>query len=162
MKYGILFILLSFVGGCQKYDISYIGQTQIVEQEVKFPEAKPENYNGSVITDNTAFHFSLENMDIESLDNIYFLWLRAFICGQSNSDTDLLSAVYFSDEIKFADQQPTSQTTRSFYGVFIPRLLKDMKENSKTQNKPVCAKLLYQAAWELKKTSNSVQLLNLE
>ena len=74
----------------------------------------------------------------------------------------MLSALYFPKEIKFADGPPTSQTEKSFYGVYQPELFAEMKESAKAQNKSICARVVYQAYWELKKTSNIVKLGSLD
>ena len=152
-----LVLMMGLVSACQAYEINYVGQTQIVEQKIKTPDMELPGQYDRVVRDNTAFHFTLENMETKGLDTD-FTSIEAFICGQSEYESNLLSALYFPDEIKFVGGPPVSQTNKSFYGIFVPYLLADMKENAKTQNKQICAKIVYQQTWELKKTSNLVVL----
>ena len=62
MRLIILILSLVFLGGCQKYEIKYVGQTQITEQKIKVPDVGPPGQYDEIIGNNIAFHFSLENM----------------------------------------------------------------------------------------------------
>ena len=158
LRNSIVILWFASLMGCQKYEIKYVGQMQITEQKIKLPDVGPPFSYDKVVRDNSSFHFTLENMDFEDLDNIQHLNLEIFICGQSDFETNLRSAMYFPEEIKFADGPPDSQTDKSFYSVFVPSLLMEMKENAKAQEKPICARINHWVPWEFKKKSNLVKL----
>jgi len=162
MRLIILVLSLVFLGGCQKYEIKYIGQTQITEQKIKLPDVGAPGHYDNAEGNNTAFQFTLENMKIESLNFDEHLKFEFFICGQRKFETDLNSALYLTKELKFAIGQSNSATDKSFYAVFHPPLLADIKESSDSQNKPLCARIVYAQPFELKKVSNTVKLGKLE
>ena len=86
---------MGLVSACQAYEINYVGQTQIVEQKIKTPDMELPGQYDRVVRDNTAFHFTLENMETKGLDTD-FTSIEAFICGQSEYESNFLSALYLS------------------------------------------------------------------
>ena len=94
-------LLLAFLAGCQKYEIKYVGQMQITEQKIKLPDVGAPGHYDKAVGNNTAFHFTLENMvvdDFMKADDTYtndFTSLEAFICGENNIRDNLKLCTLF-------------------------------------------------------------------
>ena len=158
MRFATIIFLFLFLAGCNQYEISYVEQRLIAEQDIKLPDIGPSAHNNHIVEDNIAYHFTLDNYKFDDLEFNEFLRLKFFICGQSSFETDLRSALYFPEELVFVDGKNSAETDTSFYAVFIPRLHLNMKNDAKAQDKPICAKVEYHYPYELKKTSNTVKL----
>jgi len=150
--------LFSVLGGCQQYDIEYMGEVQIVNQQIKLPDVKPVDYAGSLERDNVAFHFRFLNIELEDLDYNSSLWIQFFLCGQKRFQTNFSSALYLSEEIVFSTQKNIDTKVDSFFGILAPDLRSDLKNRAEKEGKPVCAKVIYRYPYETLKISNDVEL----